>query len=241
MKNETQTAQGMSAHHNPWQSRWRKGQWRHVALLLVTAILLTACGGDAATPEATTAPTAAPAANTPESTDEDATPAAAEEAQPESPLAQPESPLTQSESPLTTQQTPPHTEEEAIALAATTHAPEPSAGMGTVAGVLYSFGTLPGAIRGTQVYLEKADEVDGKFYPPAVSLGPSVADGDVIVESNLLGQIEIEVPPGHYYLAVWTIYDWNLIVAESGQEAPRLITIEEGDQLDLGVLYVDWP
>jgi hypothetical protein len=209
--------------------------WRRLVLLMVVAALVAACGGnDEPTPEPTTppptvAPTVAPT---------EATPSAA---QAESPLAQPASPLTQAESPLAPPVSAPYTEAEAIALAALTTAPEPAAGMATVSGVLYSFGTIPGAIRGTQVYLEAADEVDGEYFPPSVSLGPKVADGDIIVESNDLGQVQIEVPPGHYYMAVWTIYDWRLVVAKAGEEAPRLITLEEGDQLDLGVLYTYWP
>jgi hypothetical protein len=144
-------------------------------------------------------------------------------------------------SPLTTALTPPQTEEEALALAAITEAAEPEEGLASVAGVVYSFGTVPGAVRGTQVYMEAADEVDGEFFPPAVSLGPKVADGDIIVETNDLGQLQMQIPPGNYYAAVWTVYDWKLVNAEANDQAPRLITVEEGDQLDLGVLYVYWP
>jgi len=40
---------------------------------------------------------------------------------------------------------------------------------------------------------------------------------------------------------VWTVYDWLLAFPEAEEGIPRLITIEEGDQLDLGMLYVNWP
>ena len=213
-------------------------QWGRLALCLVVAGSLVACGGDEPTPEptATTAPTATavPATATPVVADDS-------ETQAESPLAQPESPISQPESPLTVAKTAPRTEAEAIALAEETLATDPSTGMGTIAGVVYSFGTVPGAVRGTQVYLEEASEIDGKFYPPSVSLGPKVADGDIIVETNDLGQVYMEAPPGNYYAAVWTLYDWRLVMTESGVDEPQLITIEAGDQLDLGVLYVYWP
>jgi hypothetical protein len=215
-------------------------------LALLTAVILAACGGSQPAPAEEIAPTAAATsapeeAGAEEAEAEETDEAPAEDAQAESPLAQPDSPLTQQESPLTTAATAPRTEDEAIALAATTTAAEPSEGNGTIAGVVYSFGTVPGAVRGTQVFLEPALEQDGEFIPPPVSLGPSVEDGDIIVETNDLGQLHMEVPPGNYYAAVWTLYDWRLVVAAAGEEAPRLITIEEGDQLDLGVLYVYWP
>jgi hypothetical protein len=214
-------------------------RWGRLALCIMVALILVACGRNEPTPEPTaTAPEAPAEEVTEEVTDE---PAAAEEAQAESPLSQPESPLSQPESPLTTTLMVPRTEADALALAEITNALEPSAGMASIAGVVYSFGTVPGAIRGTQVYLEEADEVDGEFFPPSVSLGPSVAEGDIIVETNDYGQLFMEVPPGSYYPAVWTIYDWRLMVDAVGEESPRLITIEEGDQLDLGVLYAYWP
>ena len=212
-------------------------QWGKLALCLVIALSLAACGGgDDPTPEPTA--TTPPVATEAPATD---APASDSEAQAESPLDQPESPISQPESPLTTAMSAPKTEAEAIALADITKAEAPAAGMGSIAGVVYSFGTIPGAVRGTQVYLEKADEFEGEFFPPAVSLGPKVANGDIIVETNNYGQLFMEVPPGHYYPAVWTLYDWRLVVAVMNEEAPRLITIEEGDQLDLGVLYTYWP
>jgi hypothetical protein len=230
-------------------------RWGLTVLCALMVAIVAACSGSQPTPTATVVPTAAPTtATTPAPADtpgdeeaeeveaEDAEADAAEATQPESPLSQPESPLAQPESPLTTTPlTAPRTEEEAIALAATTTAPEPGEGLGSVAGVVYSFGTVPGAIRGTQVYLEAALEQDGQFMPPPVSLGPSLEEGDIIVETNDLGQLYIEVPPGNYYAAVWTPYDWRLVVSAVGEEAPRLITVEEGDQLDLGVLYAYWP
>ena len=68
--------------------------------------------------------------------------------------------MSQPNSPLTTSTSAPQTEEEAIALAEITTAAEPSEGMATVSGVVYSFGSMPGAIPGTVVYLEVADEIE---------------------------------------------------------------------------------
>jgi hypothetical protein len=185
----------------------------HIVLFVAIAALIAACSR------------AAPAAET----------------RAESPLEQSESPLLQPESPLTAPVSAPVTEEEALALAEITEPAEPGDGMATISGVVYSFGTVPGAVRGTQVYLEAADEVEGKYYPPSVSLGPKVAEGDIIVETNTLGQLQMEIEPGNYYAAVWSLYDWKLVNTEANDQTPRLITLEEGDQINLGVLYVYWP
>lgn len=209
-------------------------QWGLLLLLLVIAAIVTACGGEAAAPEPTVAPTVAPTATTAPTPTEEATEEAEGAAAPESPLLQPESPLIPSAFA-------PKTEEEAIALAAQTKAPAPSEGHGTVSGLVYSFGNLQGGLPDIVAYLEVADEIDGKFFPASVSTGPQLARGDVAVQTNEFGQVQFEATPGNYYLAVWTLYSWRLAVPAPGEESPLLITIEEGDQLDLGVLYVDWP
>lgn len=212
-------------------------QWGKVASLFVLAVLVTSCGGGEAAVEPTEVPAAAtsPATNVPQ---------AQSESQSESPLAQSESPLAQPESPLTKAPVDvavPQSEEEAIELAANTRAAEPTEGFGTLSGLLYSFGTDK-VVPGTQVYLTLADEVEGKPVPPSVYFGPQPEQGDIYGFSNDAGQVHLEkIPPGNYYLAVWTVYDWLLAFPEAEESIPLLITIEEGDQLELGMLYVNWP
>ena len=89
----------------------------------------------------------------------------------------------------------------------------------------------------------EAAELDGKLIPPPIYLGPSIEGGDVYGFTNSFGQVQLEqIPPGNYYLAVWTLYGWILVFPTPTEEqSPLLITIEEGDQLELGVLYVNWP
>ena len=221
-------------------------RWSRTALLLTMAVLIAACGGTESTPEAaelptaipTTAPTAVPTAIP------TIAPTVMAETQSTSPLDQPQSPLTQAESPLVTNViTKPRTEEEAIALAAVTTAPEPTDGFGSFSGLVYSFGGSPGAIPETQFYLVEATELDGRLIPPPIYLGPRPEEGDVYGATSALGQVQIgEIPPGNYYVAVWTLYGWLLAFPTPLEEqSPRLITIEAGDQLNLGVLYVNWP
>jgi hypothetical protein len=220
--------------------------WGRTALLLATVVLLTACSGNAATP-AKVAPTVAateePAAAPAEETTEEA-PSESPLAAPESPLAQPGSPLLQPDSPLTTASTDvpvPATEEEAIALAAETVAPAAGEGFATISGLLYSF-NIDAIVPGTQFYLMAADEVDGNFVPPSIYFGPRPEEGDVMGFSTLAGQVLAEdIPPGNYYLAVWTVYDWLLVFSSPDEDSPLLISVEEGDELNLGMLYVNWP
>jgi hypothetical protein len=213
-------------------------QWGRIALLLVTAAIITACGGSPAAP-AEAVPTVAASEEAAENA-QSASPLAV----PESPLAQPGSPLGQPDSPLTAESSDvpvPATEDEAIALAAETVAPEAGEGFGTLSGVLYSFG-IDAIVPGTQFYLTPADEVNGNFVPPSIYFGPRTEEGDVVGFSTLAGQVLVEdIPPGSYYLAVWTVYDWLLAFESPDAASPLLITVEEGDELNLGMLYVNWP
>lgn len=215
--------------------------WSIAFSLCLTAVIIAACGGRAeptATP--TMAPTVAPTA-APIATEAVAEPASA----PESPLAQPESPLEQPESPLTVAATPvpdwPRSEEAALAVAEQTTPPVPQEGAGSIGGVIYSYG-IREAVPGTQFYLTPADEVDGEFVPPEIYFGPRPEMGDVVGQTSMTGQIQLDnVPPGNYYLMLWTVYNWLSVYPSRENSAPLLITVEPGDQLDLGLLYVNWP
>jgi hypothetical protein len=209
---------------------------RRVALLIGTALILAACGGggaEPAAPAATTAPT-----NTPETA-----PSAPESPldQPQSPLGQPESPLTAAPAAPTAAPEWPRSEEEAKAVADQTTVPEPLDGFGAIAGEVYSYG-IGEAVPGTQFYLTRADEVNGKFVPPEVYFGPRPETGDIVGMTTGLGQVQLNnVPPGHYYMLLWTVYNWLSVYESEGAPAPLQITIEAGDKLDLGMIYVNWP
>lgn len=221
--------------------------WVAAALLALT---VAGCGGgEDATPTPAPAATAAPAAPA------TATPAEANTAsEPVSPLAEPVSPLSQPPSPL------PAGEETAAGvqgphigiavpsdinaiteLAGETKAPTPQEGMAALSGVLYS-PVVNRIIPGTQFYLTPAIEQDGQLHIPTLFEGPKEAEGDIIGISNDQGQILLDnIPPGNYYMPVWTIYDWPLAFGGQDEKLPLLITVEAGEQIDLGLLYVQWP
>ena len=231
--------------NQPTISKW----WQQGALLASAALVLAACGGnEEPTPTPATAPATATSAPAPATAaPETSTPETASSAA-ESPLAQPESPLGQPDSPLTTAATAapaqpdwPRSEEEAIAVAGETTVPEPQEGMGAIGGVIYYYG-IKEAVPGTQFYLTAVEEVDGEFVPPSVNFGPRLEMGDIVGTTTMQGQVQLDnVPPGNYFMLLWTVYNWLSVYPSEGAPAPLLITIEEGDQLDLGVIYTNWP
>lgn len=225
--------------------------WVAAALLALT---VAGCGGgEDATPTPAPTATAAPAAPA------TATPAEANTAsEPVSPLAEPVSPLSQPPSPLPAGEATGEATAAAVQgphigiavpadinaiteLAGETEAPTPQEGMAALSGVLYS-PVVNRIIPGTQFYLTPAIEQDGQLHIPTLFEGPKEAEGDIIGISNDQGQILLDnIPPGNYYMPVWTIYDWPLAFGGKDEKLPLLITVEAGEQLDLGLLYVQWP
>jgi hypothetical protein len=126
-------------------------------------------------------------------------------------------------------------------LAQDTKAPAPKDGMASLSGVLYT-PVVNRIIPGTQFYLTPAIEDNGQLYIPTMFVGPQVEKGDVAGITNEKGQVLLDnVPPGDYYLAVWTIYNWPLAFGAQEDQLPLLITVKAGEQRDLGLLYVEWP
>lgn len=206
------------------------GQTRKIGWLTVSALavllLLASCGGGGATEAA-------------------ATPDASAAAEQVSPLTAQVSPLPQPASPLITgpliEIAVPSDINVITQLAQETKAPAPAEGMASLSGVLYS-PKVNRIIPGTNFYLTPAIEENGQSYIPTMFVGPKEDSGDVAGFTNEKGQLMLDnIPPGNYYLAVWSVYDWLLAFGDAADELPLLITLEEGDQRDLGLLYVDWP
>jgi hypothetical protein len=233
---------------------------------LVSLALLAACGGRATPtpvpptpiPAAATATTVPPTPVPPTSVPPTATPPAESEApaQAVSPLDQPQSPLGQPVSPLGQPVTAmnglnaadipvnpdmPADSEAVVAVVNQTRVPAPTEGNAALSAVLYSY-SLNQVIYGTQFYLTPADVVDGVSMPPSVYFGPVEENGDINGFTDEQGRLLLDsVPPGDYYLAVWTVYDWPLAFGRADAVMPLLISVEAGDQIDLGLLLVNWP
>ena len=74
------------------------------------------------------------------------------------------------------------------------------------------------------------------------SLAPKMRMGTSSAKPISLVIIQIDnVPPGAYYLMLWTVYNWLSTFDAEESTQPILIEIKDGDQIDLGVVYANWP
>jgi hypothetical protein len=135
----------------------------------------------------------------------------------------------------------PKTPEEAVAIASQITVSEPVKGAGALSFLLYSTSTHQG-IPGTAFYLTKALDDHGTPIPPVIYFGPKLESGDYVGKSDMQGVVRVNnVPPGNYYLMVWTVYNWLNTFDNTEESYPVLITVKEGEQSNIGVLYTDWP
>ena len=223
----------------------RSTQYRIIIAVVIIVIVVAGCGRGRAEPTPT--PTAVPTAAATEASTAMPTEAAAVQA--ESPLDQPQSPLDQPTSPLSkidakdiiANQRVGFDRGAVVNLVNATNPPEPQPGDASLSAVLWSRAKNR-TIYGTNCYLTPADVVDGNPVPPTVYLGPKPETGDVQCKTNEQGQLFLDnIPPGDYYLVVWSVYDWPAAFTSPDDSLPVLISVKAGDKLDLGLLYVDWP
>jgi hypothetical protein len=119
-------------------------------------------------------------------------------------------------------------------------APAPDPGLASLSGALYSY-TIHKVISETMFYLTPAGGPD-RDAMPAFLAGPDPVRGDITGRSDAYGNFAFtNVPPGSYFLIVSAPYNW--CPAEIGPDDPtaRLIRVQAGDRLALGVVYVSWP
>jgi hypothetical protein len=227
-----------------------------LAAAALLTLALAGCGGGEPQPTATppATPTAAPTA-TSEAT---AAPAATTEATveagsaPVSPLTQPNSPLAP-ESPLAAPpnaELPPavdatgrplHDIDAIRKIADANKPPTPQPGKASISALLYS-NSWGQVIPGNLIYFTPMIEDNGKEYPPSFFSGPDQAKGDIPFYSDEYGRVSADdVTPGHYILAVWTVYDYIIIEDPGNPGAPRIFDVKPGDQIDLGLMELGWP
>lgn len=123
--------------------------------------------------------------------------------------------------------------------AADTTAPQPQSGMGSLSGTVFSFNSRV-VVPDTVFYLARAVD-ESKV--PAILAGPEDAKGDITGRTDAEGKFALDnVPPGGYYLVVWSPYSWSIGV-DASQDPPleRLITVEAGQSQALGVVEFSWP
>jgi hypothetical protein len=119
-------------------------------------------------------------------------------------------------------------------------APAPEPGLASLSGALYSYTTRQ-LISETMFYLTPA-EGPNRDAMPAFLAGPNDARGDIISRSDSYGNFSLTaVPPGSYFLVVAAPYNWCPAELSPEDPAARLIRVQAGDRLALGVVYVSWP
>ena len=119
-------------------------------------------------------------------------------------------------------------------------APAPDAGLASLSGALYSYTTRQ-IISETMFYLTPAGGPN-RDAMPAFLAGPDPARGDITGRSDVYGNFAFTaVPPGSYFLIVSAPYNWCPAEVAPEDPAARLIRLQAGDRLALGVVYVSWP
>jgi hypothetical protein len=119
-------------------------------------------------------------------------------------------------------------------------APQPEKGKASISGTLFSF-TSQQLLPQTLYYLTPA-QGDNNNTPPAFATGPQPEKGDISATSDEKGQFQLNnIPPGNYFLFVWSAYNWPLAVVSATDSAPRLIELKADQKTLLGVVYVSWP
>jgi hypothetical protein len=119
-------------------------------------------------------------------------------------------------------------------------APAPDPGLAALSGALYSY-TIRKVISETMFYLTPAGGDNRDAMPPFLA-GPDPARGDITGRSDVYGNFAFTaVPPGSYFLIVSAPYNWCPAEIAPEDPAARLIRLQAGDRLALGVVYVSWP
>lgn len=118
-------------------------------------------------------------------------------------------------------------------------APEPTAGSGSLSGLIYSF-TTQLVLKDNAFYLTPVSE-EGNFSP--VLVGPQPEKGDITGTTDGEGKFYLNnVKPGKYILVVQSPYDWLVAIESPDSSAkPRVIEVKENERLPLGILYVGGP
>jgi hypothetical protein len=226
-------------------------QFASLAAAALLTLALAGCGGGEPQPTATppvtptAASTAAPTAAATEATAEAGSAPVSPLTQPNSPLA-PESPLaapSNADLPpaVDANGRPLHDIDAIRKVAAANKPPTPQPGKASLSALLFS-NSWGQVIPGNLIYFTPMIKDNGKEYPPSFFSGPDQAKGDIPLYSDEYGRISADnVTPGHYVLAVWTVYDYIIIEDPSNPGAPRIFDIKPGDQIDLGLMELGWP
>jgi hypothetical protein len=119
-------------------------------------------------------------------------------------------------------------------------APEPEPGLSAISGALYSY-TIQKIIAETMFYLTPA-QGENRDTMPSFLAGPDPARGDISGQSDGYGNFAFNnLPPGSYFLIVSAPYNWCPAEIAPDDPTARLIRLQAGDRLALGIVFLSWP
>ena len=77
---------------------------------------------------------------------------------------------------------------------------------------------------------------------PSILIGPEESRGDIRGQSDEAGTFTLNnIPPGNYFLIVWSPYNWPEADISATDLTPRLIELKAQQRESLGNVYVGWP
>jgi len=121
----------------------------------------------------------------------------------------------------------------------TINMPEPEEGKSAVTGILFSYTQLR-VVPKTLFYLTPGFGADD-IVPPMID-EPNADKGDIVGFSDSSGNIALSnVSPGTYYLIVMAPYNWSIAELSDRDQVPRKIEVNQGEKIELGVIYLSWP
>jgi hypothetical protein len=117
---------------------------------------------------------------------------------------------------------------------------EPDPGKASVSGNLFSY-TQRVIIPETEFFLTPAVGPEKNDVPPVI-VAPDPSRGEIIGRSDSSGNISLnDVPPGKYFLVVWSPLSWSVAQNSDTDINPMLIELTADSQNPLGVIYLSWP
>jgi hypothetical protein len=117
---------------------------------------------------------------------------------------------------------------------------EPEEGMASISGLLYSFAERQ-VLSGMEYFLLQSQAQSGSEKLPSI-VSPDPTRGDIIGKSDNNGNINLNnIPPGKYYLVVWSPMNWSLAQVSEEDTTPLVLDLKDGSRIPLGIIYISLP
>jgi hypothetical protein len=117
---------------------------------------------------------------------------------------------------------------------------QPAEGLASLSGLLFAY---PGRIKLADTVFYLTPAMGDNNDVPVVFTGPDPEVGDITGRTDENGEFVLnDIPPGNFYLVVWSPQNWSLAVTSTDPSTiPLLISLTPSQSLDLGVIQTEWP